>query len=268
MKSSDRAILAGLIVVGLFAAFWFMALAPKREEAGELGDKVTQLQSDVSAQEQAAAAAQQAQSGYESNFSSLVVLGKAAPADGDTPSLLRQLVDISDKSNTNFGLLQLGTEPAEEPVAAAETTTDQNEAAAEEAPAEEETETPAAAVDTAAATEAAASSLPIGATVGSAGLARLAYDMTFQGDFFQVADLFRGIDGLVKSQNASVDVTGRLITVNSFKMTKEEVGTPLEVELSMSSYVLPSSQGLTAGGTSTMPPSSVPAAVPVSEGTP
>ena len=92
--------------------------------------------------------------------------------------------------------------------------------------------------------------------------------MTFQGDFFQVADLFRGIDDLVESKNATVDVGGRLITINSFKMTKEEVDAPLAVELSISSYVLPSSQGLTAGATSTMPPSSVPAAIPVSESTP
>ena len=60
----------------------------------------------------AAEAAHQAQEDYESNFSSLVVLGKAAPADGDTPSLLRQLVDVSAHSKTTFGSLALGTAPA------------------------------------------------------------------------------------------------------------------------------------------------------------
>jgi len=265
MKASDRSILIGLIVVGVFAAFWFLALSPKREEASELGDKITQLESDVSAQEQAAEAARQAQGEYESNFSSLVVLGKAAPSDGDTPSLLRQLVDVSAQAKTTFGSLALGTGPTEAPAPAAETTTDQNEAA-EEAPAEGEEE--AVPVDPAVATEAAAASLPIGASVGTAGLGRLAYDMTFQGDFFQVADLFRGIDDLVESKNLTVDVGGRLITINSFKMTKEEVDAPLAVELSMSSYILPSSQGLTAGGTSTMPPASVPAAVPATGTTP
>ena len=65
-----------------------------------------------------------------------------------------------------------------------------------------------------------------------------------------------------------MDVGGRLITINGFKMTKEEADGPLKVELSISSYVLPASQGLTAGGTSTMPPASVPAAAPVAEPTP
>ena len=262
MKASDRAILVSLVVVGAFAAFWFLALSPKRQDASELGDKIAQLESDVSTQEQTAASGRQAQADYESNFSSLVVLGKAAPTDGDTPSMLRQLVDISNESKVAFGLLQLGTAPAEPTPAAAETTTDQNEAS--EAPAEGE----ATPVATAPATEASAASLPLGATVGSAGLDRLAYDMTFQGDFFQIADLFKGIDDMVGSKSASVNVGGRLITINGFAMTKEMADGPLKAELSISSYVLPDSQGLTAGGTSTMPPSSVPAATPVSESTP
>ena len=261
MKASDRTILIAVIVLGLFAAFWFLALAPKRKDASELGDKITQLNGEVSSQQQAAEAARQAQDGYESNFSSLVVLGKAAPADGDTPSLLRQLVDVSEHSKTTFGSLALGAAPEEAPAPPAETTTDQNEEAeAEERPRRPSTAAPA--------TEAVAASLPIGATVGSAGLGRLAYDMTFQGDFFQLADLFKGIDDLVESQKASVDVGGRLITINRFPMTKEEADSPLAVELSISSYVLPSSQGLTAGATSAMPPSAVPAAAPVSEPAP
>jgi hypothetical protein len=98
--------------------------------------------------------------------------------------------------------------------------------------------------------------------VGSAGLSVLPYDLEFSGDFFQIADLFEGIDGLISSQNAKVDVGGRLVTVNSFKMTKEDAVSPLRVEMSLSTYVLPESQGLTAGATSTMPPASVPAPSP------
>ena len=144
------------------------------------------------------------------------------------------------------------------------------------APAEGEGEAPPAEAETATtstttaapATEASASSLPIGASVGSAGLAVLPYDMRFSGDFFQVADLFKGIDHMVGSKNVDVNVGGRLITINGFKMTKEDAVSPLKVELSISSYVLPESQGLTAGGTSTMPPESVPPATTVAETTP
>ncbi|MDQ3759961.1 MAG: hypothetical protein M3331_08485 [Actinomycetota bacterium] len=254
MKTSDRGILIGLLVAGAFAAFWFLMLSPKRQEVAELGDKITQLKSDVSAQQQIVAAGRQAQGDYRENFSSLVLLGKAAPADGDMPSMLQQLVSISDRSDTTFGLLKLGTAPEEPEAAAAQTTVD----GAEET--EEPVETTPAAPTPVVPTEASASSLPIGATVGSAGLGRLAYDLSFQGDFFELADLFNGIDEMIAAKAANVDVGGRLITINGFAMTKEEADEPLDVELSISSYVLPESQGVTAGGTPTTPPASVPAA--------
>ncbi len=264
MKASDRGILVGLLVAGAFAAFWFLMLAPKRQEATELGDKIAQLESDVAAQEQIVAAGRQAQADYQQNFSSLVTLGKAAPADGDTPSMIEQIVSISDRSQATFGALKLGSAPEEPEAAAAQTTIDgaeEPEEPAEAAPAEA---TPAEATPVVP-TEASASSLPLGATVGSAGLGRLAYDLSFQGDFFQIADLFEGIDDMIASKATRVDVGGRLITINGFAMTKEDVDEPLDVQLSISSYVLPESQGLTAGATATAPPASVPAAATVEE---
>ena len=87
MKSSDRAILIGILVAGAFAAFWFLALAPKREEASKLETEISGLQSEISTQEQIVASGHQSQADYQRNFSSLVVLGKAAPTDGDTPAL-------------------------------------------------------------------------------------------------------------------------------------------------------------------------------------
>ncbi len=276
MRKADRTILLAVGVVGLFAAFWFLALSPKRQEAKELEDKAAQLQLDVAAQEAIVSDGREAQADYERNFSSLVVLGKAAPADGDTPGLLEQLVSISKEAKTGFQLLQQADAVEVAQPAAAETTAD----ASTEPPAEGEaapaTETAPVATTVGAvpATEASAASLPIGATVGSAGLGVLPYDVMFTGDFFQVADLFQGIDQMIESEAASVDVGGRLVTVNGFKMTKSdttEPGTtaPLEVQLSISTYVLPESQGLTAGGTSTAPPEAVPAATtPVAETTP
>jgi Tfp pilus assembly protein PilO len=269
MKSSDRGILIGLLLLGAFAAFWFLALSPKREEAAKLGTTITELESDIAAQETLVSAGRQAQSDYRRNYSSLVALGKAAPGDGDTPSLLTQLVGISDAAKTRLDLIELGGDVGAPATAAALTTTDSaEEAGGEAAPAEEgaaaATPTPVAVP----ATEASASSLPLGASVGSAGLAVLPYQMKFSGDFFQIADLFQGIDELIGSQGLKVDVAGRLITVNAFKMTKVNPTDPLEVELSIASYVLPESQGLTAGGTPTTPPASVPEATTVAETAP
>jgi Tfp pilus assembly protein PilO len=274
MRGTDRTILLAVGVVGLFAAFWFLALAPKREEASELEAKADQLQSDVAAQEAIVSEGREAQADYERNFSSLVVLGKAAPADGDMPGLLEQLVSVSSEANAGFELLQQAELVEAPQTAAAETTTDANAAAPAEGetPPAAETAPETTTVSAVPATEASAASLPIGATVGSAGLGVLPYDVKFTGDFFQIADLFEGIDRMIESEAAKVDVGGRLVTVNGFKMTKVDpdkaVSSPLEVELSISTYVLPESQGLTAGGTSTAPPAAVPAATPVAETTP
>jgi len=273
MKISDRSVLIVLVLVGALAAVWFLMLAPKRQDASKLDDEIAELESDVSAQEALVEEGRAAQADYERNFSALVVLGKAAPADGDTPAMLEQLVAISENANTDFQLLQQG-QPAEvQQPAAAETTTDAN---AETPPSEGETPpaegttateatTPVSAVP---ATEGSVATVPIGATVGSAGLNVLPYDVKFTGDFFEIADLFKGIDGMVGSEAANVDVSGRLVTVNGFAMTKPEDGSFLEVELSITTYVLPESQGLTAGGTSTAPPASVPASTPVAGTTP
>ncbi len=204
MRKADRTILLAVGVVGLFAAFWFLALAPKRQEAKELEDKAAQLQMDVAAQEAIVSDGREAQADYERNFSSLVVLGKAAPADGDTPGLLEQLVSVSKEAKTGFQLLQQADAVEVAQPAAAETTADASTeppAEGEAAPATE-TAPEATTVSAVPATEASAASLPIGATVGSAGLGVLPYDVMFTGDFFQVADLFEGIDEMIESEAA------------------------------------------------------------------
>ena len=45
--------------------------------------------------------------------------------------------------------------------------------------------------------------------------------MTFTGSFFHVADFIHGLDSLVKTKNAEVEVTGRLITINDFSLTED-----------------------------------------------
>jgi hypothetical protein len=257
MKSSDRSILIGLIILGIGAAFWFMVLAPKRQHAGELEDEVASLRSEVSAQEQLAAAAEQAQAGYERTYGKLVVLGKAAPEDGGAPSLLVDLTELADRAGVSFEAVTVSEKTELAPTAAAETTTDQNLDAGvtpQSSAAGATTTTP----EPAPATEATASTLPTGAPVGSAGLEVQGYDLRFTGDFFAVADLLAGLDAQVGARNGRVKVSGRLLTIDGFTMEVDE-DEGLAVELTASSYLLPDSQGLTAGATPAAPPATVPA---------
>ena len=171
MKSSDRAILLGLLILGLLAAFWFMLLAPNRERASELEQQVSTLESEVTQQEQLAAAAAQAQSDYDSNYERLIVLGKAAPADGDTPSFLTQLSTIASDAGAVFDSLGHGVRVG--PGAGrcgddhrSEHRSDGDGRGRARCPRRRPRRPPPAAP----ATEASASLLPLGASVGPAGL--------------------------------------------------------------------------------------------------
>ncbi len=266
MKTTDRSILVGLLILGLLACFWFMLLAPKRERASELDAQAADLQAQVAQQEQLADTAASSQQEYGRNYQSLIVLGKAAPADGDTPSLLAQLTELSEKSKTKFESLQLSGDAPEIPAPAAQTTTDQNAEAGVPTAGSAE----AAPAGPSAATEASAAVLPLGATVGPAGLGVMPYNVRFSGDFFQVADLLAGLDSLVGSDEKGTRVDGRLVTVNGFTIAPPEPGaTNLNVDLSITAYVLPDSQGLTAGATPAAPSADVPPAssVPTSTAT-
>jgi hypothetical protein len=82
------------------------------------------------------------------------------------------------------------------------------------------------------------------------------YDLTFTGDYFQIANFMKKLNGLVHLRQGALDVTGRLITVDAFTLApvqSEGQGlTPvptLTADLSVTTYLTPAEQGLTAGAT-------------------
>ena len=262
MKSSDRAILAGLVVAGLIAAFWFVLLSPKREEASKLEDDVAALQQSVNEQEQLVAAAEQAREDFNANYRRLVVLGKAVPEDEDTSSLFVQLDKLAADSGVEFDTIVLNSNAAGEaapPPAAAETTADGT--APPESTSEGAEATSAPEVVSTEPTEAAAAGLPIGATVGPAGLPVMPYTVGLRGSFFELADFLAGVDRLVHSRNGRDVVDGRLVTIDGFGLTgdPEEGFETLTASLAVTTFVTPADQGLTAGATSAGPPAEIPA---------
>ena len=273
MKSSDRAILMGLALAGLVAAFYFLILAPKREEAATLGDEVTALQSEVAEQQQLAADGEAAKRDFDGNYRRLVVLGKAVPEDEDTSSLLTQLTSLSHRSGVDFRGLVLSqsaaaaTTPA--PTGAdltqtdtsSDTSTDSStDASSTDTSTDTSTETSTTTV-TAPATESAASTLPIGAAVGPAGLPVMPYDLTFKGGFFQVADFLGAVNGMVHLRDGKPLPDGRLLTVDGFDLVGEsDKGFPrLDASLAVTTYVTPADQGLLAGASASAPAPASPA---------
>jgi Tfp pilus assembly protein PilO len=253
MKSSARPIVAILLVVAAAFAFWTLALSPKRDEADKLAAQVEQLSAGVEQARGELAQATAARHSFPAAYHQLVELGQAVPAGDETPSLLIELENLALRSGVEFESIQLEgeSEAAPETPVAPTTTTE----------ATSSTGVPAAEIVPP--TEVEASLLPLGASIGSAGLAVMPYTLQFKGTFFGIADFIGKVDALVRSGSSRMTVDGRLVTIKGFSLTtsttegsEESNGggpTELQADFSVTTYMTPPGQGITAGATPTAP---------------
>ncbi len=268
MGSSNRLIVSILAVTAIAVAFWVLALGPKREEADKLGGEVEQMQVSLAEAQSKATEAAAAKREFPADYRQLVVLGKAVPAGDETSSLFVELNHIADRSKITFQSIQLNGsgEAAETPTTAPAEGAPPAEG---EAPAAPAASSPSSGAVPAAATipptEAAASVLPLGATIGTAGLGVMPYSLNFSGDFFHIADFIASIDSLVNTGGPAVSVDGRLVTLDGFALNADPaLGFPhLNANFTVTTYLVPPTQGITAGATPTEPaPATTPAAAP------
>lgn len=242
MSSTNRLIVAMLVAAAIGIAFWMLALSPKRQEASDLSKEATQVQETLAQHEAEVAQALQARREFPTNYQQLVVLGKAVPADDDTASLLVEINRIANRTGVDFNQLALAASSG-------------GEAPPPPTPPAAEGSSGTTVSNPVSATEVAASTLPLGASIGPAGLAVMPYDLTFTGDFFHLADFIKGLDSMVKTENSQVAVDGRLITVDGFSLHAESsMGFPrLEASFDVTTFVTPPQQGITAGATPSGP---------------
>jgi Tfp pilus assembly protein PilO len=229
LSSSNRAVVAMLAIVVLAGVFWTQLLSPRRDEASALQAQAKQLKTSLAQHEEEIAEAESAKKEFPESYQHLVVVGKAVPSGDETASLLVQVNRLAGRTGGTFTNLQLTASGSE------------GEAAA-----------PAAAGSEgkpASPTEVAASLLPLGAAVGPAGLAVMPYDVTFDGNFFQIADFLEGLDALVETKSNRVRVDGRLVTVDGFSLeAAPDKGFPsLQASFALTTYLTPPGEGLAGG---------------------
>lgn len=261
MRSNDRNILMAVAGVVVLVAFWFVVLSPKRSQVSDLDTQVSELQQSIESQQQRIDYGRQARSRFSSNYRKVVVLGKAAPEQSDTASLLVQLNDLAKRSGVDFRALELdgGDEAAAAPTATP-APSEPGQTGGTASPEGTPTSQPAAAPPT----EAAAATVAIGASVGPAGLNTLKYKLIFRGDFFAISSFMASVDRLVSSKAGRVSVNGRLSTVDGFSLAADALeGFPtLDAQLAVTTYLTPVGQGVTAGATPEGPPTSLPGQFP------
>lgn len=261
MSASNRLVVAILIVAALAIGFWMLLLGPKREEANELGTQVEGLELALGEAQSKLTEAEAAKKEFPADYRQLVVLGQAVPEGDETSSLLVELSQMAGSTDLDFEEFQLsgnGETAAPDPPAApaAPPPTEGGESGA----------VPAAA--TVPPTEVAASLLPLGATIGPAGLAVMPYTLSFYGDFFDVADFIAKLDSMVETRESRVAVDGRLITLGGFSLSADpEKGFPrLTANFTVTTYVMPPNEGVTAGATPTEPAAPAEGTAPSAEG--
>jgi Tfp pilus assembly protein PilO len=246
LTASHRLIITIVAVAALAVAFWMLALSPKREETKKLGAKVQKLETSLAQHQGEIAEGEDARAEFSGNYRQLVVMGKAVPGDDDTASLLVQLNKISANAEVKFNSFEL------------------NESSGGEAPPPAPAPEGGAGAAVMTPTEAVAATMPLGASIGPAGLAVMPYNLKFNGKFFQIGDFIKGLDSLVKTRNQNVTVTGRLLTIDGFSLTADQNrGFPyLEASFGIKTYLVPPEEGVTAGATPESPAAS--SATPVS----
>lgn len=235
LSSSNLTVVGVLVLVVFGIGFYSLALSPKREEMSELDAQAQQVKASLAQHRGEIAAGEEARQDFGDEYQRLVVLGKAVPGDDDTASLLVQVTHIADRAGVRFSNLALSSEGSQESAEA-------------EAPAPEASGSPISP------TEVAAATMPLGATIGPAGLGVMPYDLTFSGSFFQIADFIKGLDSLVATQREKVTVDGRLLTINGFSLQGAAKGFPsLEASFSVTTYLTPPGEGLTGGASPESP---------------
>ena len=210
-------LLVAVAAVAAVGAYWMLVLTPKREEAAAIDKQIAVKQAQLASAEAEVATYEQARTRYKANYSMIARLGKAVPADDDVRSLLVQVNSAAKGAGVDFRTISIGGGAVHRPPG----------------------RTPPAA--------APAVTPPPGATsVGTAGFSTMPFTFAFKGSFFELGKFFNRIDRFVAVKGQGLDVTGRLLLLNSITLVPDaEKGFPsLSADVSANSYLLPSAEGL------------------------
>jgi hypothetical protein len=264
VTTRDRIVIAVVAAAVLLGGYWFLILAPKRDEASKLNTQVTSAKQRRDAAVVDANASRAARAQYAVNYATVARLGKAVPANDDMPSLIYQLASTSRASNVDFREIKLtasnaaATPPA--PPSAASGAGAKGGASGSSGGGAKgaggSTATPAATATPAGASAAQATTanLPPGASVGPAGLPTMPFSFTFEGSFFHLADFFGSLNNLVGLRKVAVDVRGRLLMVDGIALTASPQGFPhMKASVAATAFLVPQDQGTTNGATPTAP---------------
>jgi Tfp pilus assembly protein PilO len=116
-------LIAVVATAAAMAAFWFLALAPKREEVKTLDSQIAAKNTEIQTAQSTLAGYHKSKDNYGKNYATVVRLGKAVPEDADIRSLLVQLDAEAGGTNVDFRTIEVGAGAAGAAVAGKPTAT-------------------------------------------------------------------------------------------------------------------------------------------------
>ena len=261
MTARDRIIIVVVLVAAALAGVWFVGLAPKRKEATDLQAKVDVAKQQLAEAQQSAAQAEQAKARYDRDYAEVATLGKAVPKSDAVPSLVYELQAAAHSARINFSSLKVAAGNAQ-PVpstpantAAAAKNAEGSNSGSSGSSGSGSSSTPAASSSAAAAspapaTQAATSALPPGATVGSAGFPTMPFSFVFNGTFFDMERFLSEVQRFVRVDGKSVDVRGRLLSIDGFALNAGPTGFPsVKATISATAYLMSPDDASTTSAT-------------------
>ena len=235
MTTRDRIVMMVVATLAVLGAVWFLAVAPKREQAAKLSREVSAAQSQLASAESQVSSASTAQARYETAYASIVSLGKAVPASQEVPSLIYQLARATNEKNVEFASIT-ATVPG------------------------------AAGSSPAASSPAASGSAASASAASGAGFTQMPFTFVFNGSFDSLYSLFQQLDGFTtRGAAGALRVSGRLLTIQSVKLApvsesgsgkgngSKQSSEQLSGTITATAYVLPAGQTLTGGASAAGP---------------
>jgi hypothetical protein len=275
ISDRDRKILLALIPLAVVAAYWFLVLAPKRQEATKIQDQLTQAQSERDTAVQKAAGLTAAKRSFARDYATVIYVGKSIPDTVDMPSLLVQLDRAARGTGIDFTSVKTGDRTAATAPAAGTapvtgtpppnggTGPANSSAPAASAPGSA-AQSAGGAVNQSNSSQAASGASDSGATntttsttpgaspdaaapQSNAALDTVPLDFEFDGSFFDLASFFHRMKRFVRVANSHIVVRGRLMTVNSFSFDSKDAFPQITATVHATVYLAPKAEGVSAG---------------------
>ena len=184
MSRTYRTLLVVILAAVAVGGYWKFVLAPKRQEAAALEQKVIEAQTQLGQTRATIATYQDAKGQYQANRATVVRLGKAVPADDDTRSLVVQLDAAAKRSGIDFDNVDISA---------------------------------GSGAATAAATAAAATPVTPGA-VNLGSFSAMPFNFSFTGRYGNLQNFISRLERFVTLDGDKIAVNGRLLRVDGISL--------------------------------------------------